>query len=66
MTESAPIDPTSLSNIASAPNTFRRKPAFTQPRLTFMEPKLTPSGDLRGVMAEPGFFSPSFNPLTPS
>jgi hypothetical protein len=35
------------------------KPAFEEPRLTFVEPKLTPRGDLREVTA--GFIS-GFSP----
>ncbi|MFO1429139.1 MAG: hypothetical protein U1F76_03210 [Candidatus Competibacteraceae bacterium] len=35
------------------------KPAFEEPRLTFIEPKLTPRGDLRKVTAGIfGGFSP--------
>jgi hypothetical protein len=35
------------------------KPAFEEPKLTFVEPKLTPRGDLREVTA--GFIS-GFSP----
>ena len=34
------------------------KPAFEEPKLTFIEPKLTPRGDLREVTGSFGGFSP--------
>lgn len=39
------------------------RPAFDEPRLTFIEPKLTACGDLHDVTT--GFFSPSCNPSIP-
>ena len=34
------------------------KPAFEEPKLAFIEPKLTPRGDLREVTGFLGTFSP--------
>lgn len=34
------------------------RPAFEEPKLTFIEPKLTPRGDLREVTGFFGGFSP--------
>jgi hypothetical protein len=41
------------------------KPAFEEPRLTFIEPKLTPCGDLRDVTAQIGGFFCSVDPTAP-
>lgn len=40
-------------------NSISEKPPFEEPKLEFIEPKLTPRGDLRNVTA--GFFGP-FSP----
>ena len=57
MAELNPISPQSGADEQS--DQAPAKPAFEEPKLTFVEPKLTPRGDLREVTAQfLGPFSP--------
>lgn len=49
-----------LTHSGSAPRADQApaKPAFEEPKLAFIEPKLTPRGDLREVTGFLGTFSP--------
>lgn len=44
--------------VPDRPDSLGKKPPFEEPKLAFIEPKLTPRGDLREVTGFFGGFSP--------
>lgn len=57
-----PSDPATVLPLPSAlSNSAAGKPAFVEPKLTWIEPQLVPQGTLTGVAQTGGFFG-SFSP----
>lgn len=56
-----PSGPMAIAALPNALPTPADKPAFIEPKLTWIEPQLVPQGTLTGVAQTGGFFG-SFSP----